>query len=178
MIDIEYTAIVSVIYLLIIFLLKFFDRKKIKLKFNFNKKDTIMTLTFLIFGILLLFTSFKLGFLKYNIGSYGLFLFFAIVYAPLIVPVEEALFRGVIQSYFIDKVGLILGVMISSAVFGAAHLLNGAEEFSLFLLNYKLFFVAFIGGALFGFLFAKTKSIIYPIILHIVLGGAYIVLFN
>jgi len=68
--------------------------------------------------------------------------------------------------------------MISSAVFGAAHLLNGAEEFSLFLLNYKLFFVAFIGGALFGFLFAKTKSIIYPIILHIVLGGAYIVLFN
>ncbi len=80
-------------------------------------------------------------------------IFIAIVYAPII---EELFFRSIAFQYFKERLGLFLGLIVSSIFFTIVHLGGG--------LIYLL--IVFIAGMASGLMFHKTKSIYVPIIFH------------
>lgn len=68
---------------------------------------------------------------------------------------EEALFRGVLQTYAIETTGTVGGVIAASILFGLAHALSGV---------YALF--AFLAGCYFGVLYLYFDNLLVPIIVH------------
>ncbi len=172
-------TIIFVVYLSLLFLIRFLDKNKLKLNSKLNVRDSLLTSYLFIAGLLLLLVSTINGFINLNLASPSLlFILYVLFYMTFIVFIEEILFRGIIQTYLVKKTNVILGIFFSSLVFGLAHLPNGLTGFSLGLLNWKLALAAFFGGILFGYSFHKTKSIIYPLILHAILGGILFFLFN
>ena len=95
-----------------------------------------------------------------------------VLYCICIGLFEEAVFRGVVFSviagYFSkDKEGLIKALVVSSFIFGLAHLFNlfyGAGFLGTLL---QVFYTTLTGG-LFAFVFIKTKNILVPAFLHAV----------
>ena len=80
---------------------------------------------------------------------------------------EEALFRGVIQSKLVTQIGLPLGLVSASLLFGAAHWIN---------LEYLLLATA--SGIYFGGLMWVTDNLMTPVVTHAVydfLALAYLV---
>ena len=79
----------------------------------------------------------------------------AYIVIVLIAPItEEIFFRGFLYAAFRDKLGVTYGVIISSAIFGAVHLMP------------LLFFPLFIIGAALALLFEQRRSLVAPIIMH------------
>lgn len=166
-------------YLLFVFLIKNLNKEEVKLNTNFTKKDSAKTLLSIILGLLLILISQKIGLI--NLHSYDLNpkSFLSILcYALLIIPIEEILFRGIIQNYFTKRIGIFLGIITGSVIFSLLHLPNGANGLPIVLWNWNLALAAFVGGLIFGFIFEKTKSIIYPIFAHLILGTVYFLFFS
>ncbi|MGL4336626.1 MAG: lysostaphin resistance A-like protein [Turicibacter sp.] len=81
-------------------------------------------------------------------------LIFMVIGTSLLVPIlEEYVFRGVMFSRLTHKFNLIIGIVISSVIFGVLHELDalGATVFALFCC----------------FLYLKYQNILVPILLHI-----------
>jgi hypothetical protein len=89
-------------------------------------------------------------------GMLSLFGLMAVTIAPLF---EEMIFRGFIQPLLTRTLGALAAIAITAAIFGALH----APEYS-----YAWQYVASIGlaGAVFGWLRARTNSIIPCVIMH------------
>ena len=79
---------------------------------------------------------------------------------------EEAFFRGAIQGSLADRVGVIVAVVLASALFGAFHLLTW---------TYAII-AAFIGAYL-GLLWIWTGNLLTPMITHAVYDFAALVYF-
>ena len=73
--------------------------------------------------------------------------------------VEEAAFRGYMQAPLEKRYGPVIAIAITSAVFGAIHILNGSFELS------WLFLYAVL-GAILGILAYITNSILPGVVLH------------
>lgn len=71
---------------------------------------------------------------------------------------EEIVFRGVIQKYLMEKVSTPLAVLISSLCFSVLHVGRYSDFMSLFCIV--------IIGIVFGYIFAKTKSLYLSIGIH------------
>lgn len=71
--------------------------------------------------------------------------------------VEELLFRGVLQSRFVDYLGRWGGIVLASVLFGAMHSVYGSEL--------EILFVIFL-GLLLGTLYEWTNSIGLVVVLH------------
>jgi len=85
----------------------------------------------------------------------------AILYAIVIAFPEEIIFRGIIQGFFSEHMdNIILVVLFSSVIFGAAHLFNGGNW------NYKFAVLAFLAGLPLGLLYALTGGLLIPTALH------------
>ena len=70
---------------------------------------------------------------------------------------EELLFRGVLQSYLIEKSSVLLGIFVSSALFGLMHFYN------------KLYILlTFLVGLFLGWLYYFTGSLLFVVVLHAV----------
>ena len=70
---------------------------------------------------------------------------------------EELLFRGVLQSYLIEKSSVLLGIVASSALFGLMHFFN------------KLYILlTFIVSLFLGWLYYFTGSLLLVVVLHAV----------
>ena len=80
----------------------------------------------------------------------------AIAIAPIF---EELFFRGFIQPLLSRTVGVIAGVLITAVLFGSLHLMEYAWAW-----QYALFIS--LAGAVFGWLRARTGSIIPSTIMH------------
>ena len=70
---------------------------------------------------------------------------------------EELLFRGVIQSYLIEKNSVLVGIVISSALFGLMHFYS-----RLYIL------LTFTVGLFIGWLYYFTNSLLLVVVLHAV----------
>lgn len=89
-------------------------------------------------------------------SSLALFVITAVIFAPFF---EELLFRGFIQPLLSRTFGVIAGVLATAVLFGALH----APEYS-WAWQYAL--VVTLAGAVFGWLRARTNSVVPGTVMH------------
>jgi len=83
----------------------------------------------------------------------------SIVIIFFVALVEELLFRVLLQPQFIERSGAVVGILITSVLFGALHAIYGNV--------YELLFT--IGaGVVFGVAFYKTKNLPFVVTMHAV----------
>ena len=83
----------------------------------------------------------------------------SIVIIFFVALVEELLFRVLLQPQFIERSGAVVGILITSVLFGALHAIYGNV--------YELLFT--IGaGVVFGVAFYKTKNLLFVVTMHAV----------
>ncbi len=92
--------------------------------------------------------------------SFGLTFLGAAVLAPIS---EELYFRGLIHRWFVPRMGLWPRVLLSSAIFGLAHLAPA------------VIVSAFVLGAVNAFVLEKTRSIWLPILLHMMTNAVAVI---
>lgn len=76
--------------------------------------------------------------------------------APII---EELVFRGFLQPLLSRTFGVVAGILITAAIFGSLH----APEYSF---AWQYAFAVFIAGVVFGWIRARTNSVIPSTIMH------------
>lgn len=99
-------------------------------------------------------------------GVAALAIFIAVVMAPI---TEEILFRGILHRALADKIGVILGGIISSAIFAGIHIEVAFSQ------PYALAGL-FVVGAVLAYAYHFTGSLIVPIVGHVVYNGVSILL--
>ncbi len=165
-----YNVICYIIIILEIMLINYKDKI---FNFKINKKE------FLKYSLILIIMAFFIRIYNFYF-AYNLVINnisnFKIIYYPwcmlwiintfLTATVEELIFRGLIQTYLIEKFDLFKAIFIQGIIFGLPHILN--LDFSQVNLSYIIiiFYDGFFLGSLFGIVYHRTKSLLYPIILH------------
>ena len=92
------------------------------------------------------------------------------VYALLIAIPEEIIFKGIIQGSLQNAISnTLIAVLISSVIFGAAHLPNGARGLRPEDWNWRFGAATFLVGLPLGLIFALTGSLLIPTLLHALL---------
>jgi hypothetical protein len=94
----------------------------------------------------------------------------AVLSAFLIAPVEEFVFRGVIQGRLRQQFGPLPAILGASVLFGSMHLANYTGQFRAVLAGALL--IASV-GAIFGAIYERTQNLLVPILVH---GGYNVVL--
>ncbi len=90
-----------------------------------------------------------------------------VVYAVLFAVPEEIIFRGIVQGALQNSLSnVVLIVFISSAVFGLAHVPNGAGGLHITDWNWQFAAITFLAGLPLGLTFALTGSLLVPTLLH------------
>ena len=77
---------------------------------------------------------------------------------------EEMVYRGVLMNTFLKDSPWYGDVLLSACVFGYVHVSSGLTPLA--------FFTYASGGAILAFLYRKTHSLYYPILLHIMINIA------
>lgn len=75
---------------------------------------------------------------------------------------EELVYRGVLMNTFLKDSPWYGDVLLSACVFGYVHVSSGLTPLA--------FFTYASGGAICAFLYRKTHSLYYPILLHIMIN--------
>ena len=88
---------------------------------------------------------------------------------------EELVYRGVLMNTFLKDSPWYGDVLLSACVFGYVHVSSGLIPLA--------FFTYASGGAILAFLYRKTHSLYYPILLHIMINitafwGLWVLLFS
>lgn len=91
-------------------------------------------------------------YIVYFIREYKLLSIFIVALLPAVV--EEMVFRGVIQHNFNKKYNIVFSILVSSLLFGIAHM------------NLFQFIFTFILGIFLGYVYYDSKNIIVPILFH------------
>jgi membrane protease YdiL (CAAX protease family) len=86
----------------------------------------------------------------------GLIIGLALVFP--IAPGEEIYWRGLVQRRFMEKLGAGTGLVLAACTYALVHLPT---------LNPPLILTAFIGGAVWGYIYKETRSLVPAIISHI-----------
>ena len=103
-----------------------------------------------------LFPSAYLDFVNQSIGTGGWSILMTVVLAPIL---EETLFRGMLQGAITERDGATRGILLSALLFGIIHI-NPAQVVG-----------ACISGFFFAWLYARTRSILPGILIHILNNG-------
>lgn len=162
----KYHIVVIGIYLVLVpLLILFFPEKVI---FKLVSEDNpwaigVFVSTLLIFFLVLIWKGEWRG-IKVNPKTVSM----SVIYGFLFALPEEILFRGVIQGFLVEHFSVAISILISSFVFGAAHLLNGAKSFGLNGWNWRLSSLVCIAGFPLGTLYWLTGSLLMPTLLHTV----------
>lgn len=85
---------------------------------------------------------------------------------------EEAVFRGIVLTVFLNRYSERKAIIFSALGFGLIHLLNLASGRELVWVLGQVVW-AFILGLFYGYIFVKTRSLLPPMIVHY-LGNAFI----
>jgi membrane protease YdiL (CAAX protease family) len=133
-------------------------------------------LSFLIYSAIAIPLGFEIGFIHYTFQTSKLLTapgLFAVIFFATAIP-EEFLFRGLIQNW-LERItsSRILGLVIASIVFGAAHLNNGPP-----VPNYKYFLMASIAGIFYGWAWQRTRSLIASGLVHALVDTLWSVYFR
>jgi membrane protease YdiL (CAAX protease family) len=89
------------------------------------------------------------------------------IYALLFAIPEEIIFRGIIQNFlqnYLDNI--VVAIIISSGIFGLAHLPNGGKGLHPKDWNWRFAVVTFLAGLPLSVIFAITGSLLIPTLLH------------
>lgn len=79
----------------------------------------------------------------------------------LIAIPEELLFRGIIQNFLEKTLRIpVLALIITSLIFGAAHLNNGPKP------DWRYFLLASLAGMFYGNAYQRTRGLLAPAIVH------------
>ena len=89
-------------------------------------------------------------------------LYFLLITCLLGPITEELVYRGVLVNTFLKDSPWYGDVLLSACVFGYVHVANGITPLA--------FFTYASGGAIYAFLYRKTHSLYYPILLHIMIN--------
>ena len=89
-------------------------------------------------------------------------LYFLLITCLLGPITEELVYRGVLMNTFLKDSPWYGDVLLSACVFGYVHVSSGLTPLA--------FFTYASGGAIFAFLYRKTHSLYYPILLHIMIN--------
>ena len=90
-------------------------------------------------------------------------LLYFLILACLLGPIsEELVYRGVLMNTFLKDSPWYGDVLLSACVFGYVHVSSGLTPLA--------FFTYASGGAILAFLYRKTHSLYYPILLHIMIN--------
>ena len=90
-------------------------------------------------------------------------LLYFLLIACLLGPIaEELVYRGVLMNTFLKDSPWYGDVLLSACVFGYVHVSSGLTPLA--------FFTYASGGAIVAFLYRKTHSLYYPILLHIMIN--------
>jgi uncharacterized protein len=93
------------------------------------------------------------------VNSWSSFILFALTAAVVAPLFEELLFRGFLQPLLSRTFGLVAGVLITAALFGSLHLFQ-------YSLAWQYALIIFLAGAVFGWVRARTGSVIPSTIMH------------
>lgn len=102
-----------------------------------------------------------LALLKASINQPLQLAFFILAIISIIPIFEEFLFRGILQRWFISKVGQVYGIILASLCFAALHYTTGQGVFNLELLP-----PLFVLSCYLGYLYERQRSLWAPIGLH------------
>src|SRR3989338_618961 len=135
--------------------------------FNYNFSSDSLAQVLLItvnslFGIFLLNTIFNTYNMKWQHLSL-LQIFQGTLYALLFAIPEEIIFKGIIHGSLQNAISnTLMAVFISSVIFFAAHLPNGASGLHLKEWNWRFATATFLIGLPLGLIFAITDSLLIP----------------
>ncbi|MFC6824980.1 CPBP family intramembrane glutamic endopeptidase [Halopelagius fulvigenes] len=87
----------------------------------------------------------------------------AVLSVVIVAPVEEFLFRGIIQRRLRDQFGPVSAVVGASLLFGAMHLANYSGD--LVPIVAGAFMISAV-GAVFGVVYERTNNLLAPILAH------------
>lgn len=155
----------------LLFPLMRFLKKPQRLEFHLNQYNLLLSLltltTMFISGFLatifITFTSLQPSFVP--IGLVDIPNLIILSFILIFVVVEEIFFRQYLYEYFEERNYIVTGMIVSTILFALFHFLT---IFS--------FLNAIIGGALLIFLRYKTRSIVYPIIVHLLYNSTLFIL--
>lgn len=90
-----------------------------------------------------------------------LFLYMIPITVLLVAPGEELIFRGVVQGWFRRAYGVVPGILLASAIFGAIHFVAVLGDGAL------VYIVVAAGlGIVLGAIYEYTENIVVPIVVH------------
>jgi len=90
-----------------------------------------------------------------------------VIYALLFAVPEEIIFRGIAQNFLQNSLdSVMIVIIISSGIFGLAHLPNGGKGSHPKDWNWRFAVVTFLAGLPLSTIFAITGSLLIPTLLH------------
>ncbi len=168
----KYHSVIVLIYTFLCCCFFFFTKSPLAL-FVFSGKDFVTFLWVSVAALItLLVASRLLHFCTIGINKKSLErLPLHVVYASVLIALpEEIFFRGIVQLHLdVAFSNPSISIILSSAIFGLAHALNGSKGVSPADWNWKLIVMTFLAGLFFGTSFYVTSSLVVPIALHALL---------
>lgn len=160
-----YHITIIILYLVLIPVIIYFLPSS--LNWTFNSKNLVATSILTVIAISLFFYIFRRKLALKRALSFSKIIAL-IIYATFIAFSEELIFRGIIQSFLQTHLtNIYLAILLSSIIFGVAHLLNGAKNLKLLNWNYKMMTLTFFAGLFLGSLFTLNESLLFPSLLHL-----------
>ena len=159
----------SVTFLAILYLLVFEGRKILELKWKWRYPVYLLLaygvnhLSGIVFSFLTPATSNQMALNELVEMTGRQELLYLLLITCLLGPLtEELVYRGVLMNTFLKDSPWYGDVLLSACVFGYVHVSSGLTPLA--------FFTYASGGAICAFLYRKTHSLYYPILLHIMIN--------
>ena len=172
----------SVTFLAILYLLVFEGRKILELKWKWRYPVYLILaygvnhLSGIVFSFLTPATSNQIALNELTEMTGRQELPYLLLIVCLLGPItEELVYRGVLMNTFLKDSPWYGDVLLSACVFGYVHVSSGLTPLA--------FFTYASGGTILAFLYRKTHSLYYPILLHILINitafwELWVLLFN
>ena len=157
----------SITFLAILYLLVFEDRRILELKWRYPVylllAYGVSYLSGIVFSFLTPATSNQIALNELTEMTGRQELPYLLLIVCLLGPItEELVYRGVLMNTFLKDSPWYGDVLLSACVFGYVHVSSGLTPLA--------FFTYASGGAICAFLYRKTHSLYYPILLHIMIN--------
>ena len=158
-----------VIFIAILYLLVFEGRKILELKWKWRYPVYLLLaygvnhLSGIVFSFLTPATSNQMALNELVEMTGRQELLYLLLITCLLGPItEELVYRGVLMNTFLKDSPWYGDVLLSACIFGYVHVSSGLTPLA--------FFTYASGGAILAFLYRKTHSLYYPILLHIMIN--------
>lgn len=159
----------SVTFLAMLYLLVFEGRKILELKWKWRYSVYLLLaygvnhLSGIVFSFLTPTTSNQMALNELTEMTGRQELPYLLLIVCLLGPItEELVYRGVLMNTFLKDSPWYGDVLLSACIFGYVHVSSGLTPLA--------FFTYASGGAILAFLYRKTHSLYYPILLHIMIN--------